>query len=94
MSTTTLKLPEELKKRVAAVARVSGKSSHAFMVDAIEQQAHLAELRLNFMKDALAAQADAHKSRSGYAAAEVHRYMSARAKGKTPARPKSRTWRK
>jgi hypothetical protein len=46
------------------------------------------------VKDALAAQADAHKSRSGYAAAEVHRYMSARAKGKTPARPKSRTWRK
>jgi hypothetical protein len=49
---------------------------------------------LNFVRDALAAQADAHKSGAGYTAAEVHRYMSARAGGKTPARPKSRTWRK
>ena len=37
-ATTTLKLPDELKARIAAVAQQSGKSAHAFMVEALELQ--------------------------------------------------------
>ena len=44
-SSTTLKLPSELKDRVADAAQASGQSPHAFMVEAIEAQTRLAERR-------------------------------------------------
>jgi predicted transcriptional regulator len=42
MSTTnTLKLPQELKQRIAAAATDAGKSPHAFMVEALAAQTAL-----------------------------------------------------
>jgi predicted transcriptional regulator len=35
MSTTTIRLPEELKERVARAAERAGTTSHAFILDAI-----------------------------------------------------------
>ena len=78
MATTTLKLPEELRARVAAVIEGTGQSAHAFMVEAIERQTRLAEQRRSFVADALAAREDAGRSGMGYPAGEVHRYMQAR----------------
>ena len=49
MSTTTLKLPEELKERIAAAAADAGKSPHAFMVEALAAQTGLAERRRVFV---------------------------------------------
>lgn len=94
MSTTTLKLPDELKQRVAAAAEVAGLSPHAFMLLAIEEQTRLAEQRRGFIQDALEARAEAHESRKAYSAAEVHRYFGERASGSKPARPRPRTWRR
>ena len=37
MATTSLKLPYALKERVNALAALTNKSPHAFMVDAIAQ---------------------------------------------------------
>ena len=34
-STTTLKLSDELKVRIASAARQTGKTAHAFMVEAL-----------------------------------------------------------
>jgi hypothetical protein len=42
----------------------------------------------------VAARSEALASGEGFAAADVHRYMDARARGKRVARPKVRTWRK
>ena len=42
-ATTTLKLPEALKKRIAPLAQAAGKTSHAWMVEAMEAQASAAE---------------------------------------------------
>jgi predicted transcriptional regulator len=41
LTTTSLKLPDDLKKRAANVAGQLGISTHAFMVTAIEQAARL-----------------------------------------------------
>jgi predicted DNA-binding protein len=91
---TTIKLPEELKERIAALIEGTGKSMHAFLLEAIEQQAQLAERRQRFVADALAARAQALQSGTGYTAARVHAYARARAAGKKVARPKASAWRR
>lgn len=94
MAVTTIKLPDELKERIADVVRDTGKSVHAFMLDAIEQQTRLAELRRQFVADALAAEADALKSGLGFSAADVHAYIEALAKGRKARRPRAKQWRR
>jgi predicted transcriptional regulator len=91
---TTLKISGDLKRRVVAAAKAADKSPHAFMLEAIEHQTRLDEERRAFVADALAARSEALKSGEGYAAADVHRYVAARARGRQAARPKIRTWRK
>jgi predicted transcriptional regulator len=93
MTTTTLRLPEDLTRRVAAVAEGTGQSAHAFMLDAIERQTRLAQQRRGILADALAAREEAHRSGLGYPADEVDRYMQARARGEKPSRPQPQEWR-
>lgn len=93
MTTTTLKLPDELRKRVAAAVEGTGQSAHAFMVEAIERQTRLAEQRRDFVEDALVARDEAHRTGLAYPAGEVHRYLQARARGDKAARPQPRKWR-
>ena len=91
-TTTTLKLPESLKKRIAPLAESAGKTPHAWMVEALETHATLAEKRKAFVADALAAQKEVEKTGLVYRAEDVHRYMRARATGKKPSRPKPVKW--
>lgn len=92
MSTTSLKLSDELKQRAVAAAEKTGVSPHAFMVQAIEQAATAAERRANFVGDAQAAREHMLKTGKGYAAGEVHAYLKARIAGKKSAKPKARSW--
>ena len=55
MSTTSLKLSEELKQRAARAAEELGISPHAFMVDAIRNAADRVEQRSAFVAQARAA---------------------------------------
>lgn len=91
-ATTTLKLPENLKKRIAPLAESAGKTPHAWMVEAIETQAALAEKRKAFVADALAAEKEVEKTGLVYRAEDVHRYIRARASRKKIARPKPVKW--
>jgi predicted transcriptional regulator len=91
-ATTTLKLPEKLKKRIAPLAQSAGKTPHAWMVEALETLATLAERRKAFIADALAAEKEVERTGLVYRAEDVHRYISARAAGKKPARPKPVKW--
>jgi hypothetical protein len=93
MSTTSLKLPDDVKKLAVAAARYQGVSPHAFMVDAIRTVASAAERRKVFVSDALAAKADFDRTGKGYDASEVHAYIKQRAQGKKAARPKAKSWR-
>ena len=94
MSTTSLKLPDDVKQLALAAARQQGVSPHAFMVDATRSAAVAAEKRASFVADALAAQAETLESGQGCAADAVHTYARARARGELVARPEPESWRK
>ena len=93
MPPTTIKLPAELKARIARLIKGSDKSMHAFLLDAVEQQLQVAERRRHFVADALAARTESLRSGTGYAAAQVHAYVRARVDKKRAAKPKARSWR-
>jgi predicted transcriptional regulator len=48
MSTTTIRLPEDLKARVAAAAERAGTTAHGFILEAIAEKADQAERRADF----------------------------------------------
>jgi predicted transcriptional regulator len=91
-ATTTLKLPDNLKKRIAPLADSAGKTPHAWMVEAIETQATLAEKRKAFITDARAAEEEVERTGKVYAFDDVHRYMRALARGNKVRRPKPVKW--
>jgi predicted transcriptional regulator len=93
MATTTLKLPPALKERVATVVEGTGKSPHAFMVEAIEQQTRLAEQRRAFVADAVKAREHARATGKAYALGDVERYFAAKLAGKPAKRPRLKRWR-
>ena len=93
MSTTSLKLPDELKVRAVAAAKVRGVTPHAFMLDAIREAATATELRAQFVADAQVARKQMLKSGKGYAADNVHDYLRARAGGAAARKPRPKSWR-
>jgi predicted transcriptional regulator len=93
MSTTSLKLPDDLKERAVAAARSQGLTTHAFMVEAIRQAATASEQRSRFIAEAEAARKAMLKSGKGYDASEVHAYLRDRIAGKAKNRPKAKLWR-
>lgn len=93
MSTTSLKLSAELKRRAATAALSQGLTPHAFMVAAIDTAVTAAEVRATFVAEALAARTAMSESGQGYAADEVHAYIRKRASGIDANRPKTGSWR-
>jgi predicted transcriptional regulator len=87
-ASTTIKIPDKLKSRIATLAKAAGKTPHAFMLDALESQADLAEQRKKFI--AVAHSADQEVAAYGlvHDADEVFAYMKARAAGQKAKRPK------
>ena len=94
MTTTTLKLPPELKRRVASLVRGTQQSAHAFMVEAISAQAQREELRRKFIDDALAADREMARTGRGYDFADVQAYFEAKLSGKRAQRPRLKRWRR
>ena len=90
----SIKLPEDLKKRVARVVKDTEQSAHAFMVAAIRQETERAEKRRGFLADAHAARAEFQRSGAGYALAEVRAHYRAKLQGRRSRKPKTRLWRK
>ena len=93
MSTTSLKLPEEIKQLAADAAAQQGITPHAFMVDAIRSAALAARQRAAFAAEAVASRQQVMESGKTYAASEVHAYLHSRAQGKPAAKPKAKSWR-
>jgi predicted transcriptional regulator len=94
MSTTSLKLSDELKQQAAKAARELGVSPHAFMVEAIRQAADAVEQRTQFVAQALDARAEMLQSGLGHDADEVRAYLRKRISDKQTPRPDAKTWRK
>lgn len=87
MATTTIRLPDDLKARVAAAAKHAGTTAHAFMLEAIAEKAEQAERRADF--DAVAEARFARIAATGQTVPwqEMRGYLEARIDGKAPARP-------
>jgi predicted transcriptional regulator len=85
--TTTIRLPDDLKVRVAEAARRSGKTAHAFILEAIAEKTAQQELRADF--DALAEERYAGIAASGKTIPwqEMRRYLEARMAGKPATKP-------
>ena len=91
MSTTSLKLPDELKQKASAAAMDLGVTPHAFMVEAIRKATLAAEKQAALINDAEAARAATLKSGLGYAADEVHQHLRDRIQKKMDAASKKKT---
>ncbi|MBI3480600.1 MAG: hypothetical protein HY016_09650 [Nitrosomonadales bacterium] len=89
-ATTTLKLPEELKARIASAAQASGKTSHALMIDALSTQMTLFERRQDFIASAMKAEQEVADCGLVYEADEVFDYLQRKLDGKKARWPKAR----
>ena len=85
--TTTLKLPERLKERIARLAKQTRQSAHSFMLRALEREVSREERMRDFVKAALASDAAAEAGGAIYRAEDVHAWMERLAKGEKPPRP-------
>lgn len=93
MTTTTLRLPADLKQRINKLAKSSGKSAHNLMLEAIAQKADELELRTSFHAEADARKSELLASGVGMEWSEMRTYLSERASGKKAKAPKVRSWR-
>lgn len=87
-SVTTIKLPDELKQHIAPLAEAADKTAHAWMVEALERQAAMAEARETFLRDAEVSAAEIDAGGALYTAEDVASYLLSRAAGKAPAPPR------
>ncbi len=90
MSTTTIRLPDELKFRVASAAQRAGVSSHNFILQAIAEKTDQEERRAEF--DELAENRYAQILATGQAIPweEMRRYLLERLSGQEATRPQAR----
>jgi len=87
-ASTTLKLPRELKARIARVATKIGRTPHAFIVETLERQTDREERLEEFVEEALAADRAIEAGAEVYAAGDVHAWLERLARGERAPRPK------
>ena len=93
MAATSLKLSDALKQRLDRLAASSGKTPHAFMVEALAREADQLELRARFAADAAASEAEAMTSGRAYPLDAAFDFLEASLAGKKASRPRARAWR-
>ena len=91
-STTSVKLPPELKERVAELARKTGRTPHSLIVEAVERHTFYEERMQEFIEEALQADAEMEAGGEAYAAEDVHAWLEKLVQGQKPPRPKP--WRR
>lgn len=87
MSTTTIRLPEELKARIASAAERAGKTTHSFILEAIAEKAEQEELRTGFDAEADARFAKIVSSGKTIPWSDMRQYLEDRVAGKQVPRP-------
>ena len=87
MSTTTIRLPDDLKEKVARAAKRAGTTSHNFILEAIAEKADLAEQRNNFLSVAESRYSAIVASGQTIPWADMQRYLKGKAAGKKVIHP-------
>jgi predicted transcriptional regulator len=90
MSTTTIRIEDDLKARIAAAAQHAGKTAHAFILDAISQTVEQVEMDNAF--NAVADQRWGTIQASGKTVSwdDAKAYLAARANGEPARKPTAR----
>ena len=90
MSTTTILIEDDLKARVAAAAARAGKTSHAFILDAIAATIEETELDESFHRIADARWAKLLRTGKTVGWDDAKTYLEARSRGARPRNPVAR----
>jgi uncharacterized protein (DUF1778 family) len=91
MQTTTIRLDDSMKERIAAAAEQAGKSAHAFILDAISQTVEQVELDHEFHEVADERWKGILASGKTIAWDDAKAYLKAKALGKGPTKPLARS---
>lgn len=87
MPTTTIRLPEDLKARVALAAERAGTTSHNFILQAIAEKTEQEEQRAAFNEEAERRYAEIVASGITIPWSEMRSYLEDRLEGKAVTRP-------
>jgi len=87
MSTTTIRLPEELKARIARVTAHSNQTVHSFILEAIVEKAAQEEQRRDFQDVAEQRYANIVASGKTIPWADMRSYLEDKLAGKATKRP-------
>jgi predicted transcriptional regulator len=87
MSTTTIRLDDDLKERIAAAADLAGKTAHAFIVDAIARTVEQAEAQEELHR--IAEKRWAKLLATG-SSDDAKKHLAARGRGEEPVKPPAR----
>ncbi|WP_448507428.1 CopG family transcriptional regulator [Immundisolibacter sp.] len=90
MSTTTIRLPDDLKARIAVAAKRAGITPHGFILEAIAQKADQEERRGDFNDVADARYASIVATGQTLSWDEMRRCLEDRLAGKAATRPLAR----
>jgi predicted transcriptional regulator len=86
----SLRVPEQVKRRIAKLARRRKTTPHALMVEAIAEKVQAEEAQAAFHAEALRRLKRMKKAGTGIPAGDVFEYLQRRASGKPTARPRAR----
>ena len=93
MAATSLKLPDDLKRRLERLAAHAQKTPHAFMVEVLAREAERSELRERFAAEAAESEKEAVSGGKTYSLDETFDYLERRVSNEKARRPKARAWR-
>lgn len=85
MSTTTIRIPDDLKARVTSAAKNAGTTPHNFILQAISEKTASAELQNDFNEDADKRYADIVSTEETISWPLMRSYLENRMAGKTDA---------
>ena len=91
MQTTTIRLDDTMKERIAAAADHAGKSAHAFILDAISQTVEQVELDSAFNDIADERWKGVLASGKTIAWEDAKAYLAAKSRGESPHKPLARS---
>lgn len=90
MQTTTIRLDDTMKERIAAAADHAGKSAHAFILDAISQTVEQVELDSEFNEIADERWKQLLASGKTVSWEDAKAYLTAKSLGESPNKPLAR----
>ena len=86
----SLRVPADMKQRIAKLVVARDTSAHAFMLEAIREKLDAEEAQAGFHAEAQRRLARMKKTGKGIPAEEVFEYLRARVRGEPVKRPKAR----